>query len=324
MPPPNPPSFYRDKLLAYRHPPFYRGTEFCPEARPQPIDFFDTHIDDMLALKHVRHLKSLPATLSDIADKALASTSGIQDDEFAFPNRLHEFRTSAMMEANEVAQYHSLGASVACCNLASKIFMSPDQLDCPNRLVWRRDGTVFADEPIQPPPFVVQNYSLCLMDLKEIPADDMSAENRQTVSSLADTHPHFAVGMFFCTNAHSYLRHMGELADSDAFPAVQNSLVDGRLAPRRLSRYPADAAETIWDLPLAAPNDDNEMSRRANTEHLRARDVRQAKSLGFWPNPRDFLQKVPLPCAMLYTCQQGFTCLGVVQCRQNRCHGYRL
>ncbi|KAF9016333.1 hypothetical protein BDZ89DRAFT_1075700 [Hymenopellis radicata] len=228
------------------NPPHY-GRDGVASPRPKypPGNFLDTHIDENLVLRRVVIHPPLLTALAHVVDAKLGGFSNrhlIPDDFFGRPQDWYQSSVD-VNTAEPIAMTHELGAGFVGSQLASSIYIHPEQPQVLTTLSWGYSRL--------PPEFL----------------QEFHPEIRPKVLDIGKHYPHFATGMFFCPAAHELLRKMECVAEEKTFHWTSNSTTVNPSPALKMQR-PLDNPQPLWTFPKLepAPCRDGHIRRSSRTD----------------------------------------------------------
>ncbi|KAF9037352.1 hypothetical protein BDZ89DRAFT_1061508 [Hymenopellis radicata] len=254
------------------NPPHY-GRDGVASPRPKypPGNFLDTHIDENLVLRRVViHLPLLTA-LAHVVDVKLGGFSNrhlIPDDLFG---RTQDWYRNPVdvNTAEPIATTHQLGAGLVASQLASSIYVHPEQPQILSALSWGYSQLDTCDQNSSNS-FLVEHFLLRFANysIREPRfIQKFHPEMRPKMLDIGKKYPHCATAMFFCPAAHELLRKMERVAEMEEFPWTSNSTT-GNPSPAPKVPQPPDNPHPLWPLPKLdlAPRREGHIRRSSRTD----------------------------------------------------------
>ncbi|KAF9027850.1 hypothetical protein BDZ89DRAFT_1066586 [Hymenopellis radicata] len=253
-------------------PPHY-GRDGVASPRPKypPGNFLDTHIDENLVLRRVvLHLPLLTA-LAHVVDAKLGGFYNrhlIPDDFFGRPQDWYRSPVN-VNTAEPIATTHQLGAGLVGSQLASSIYVHPEQPQILSALSWGYSQLDTCDQTSSNS-FLVEHFLLRFANysIREPRfIQKFHPEMRPKMLDIGKQYPHCATAMFFCPAAHELLRKMERVAEMKEFPWTSNSTT-GNPSPASTVPRPPDNPHPLWPLPKLdlAPRREGHIRRSSRTD----------------------------------------------------------
>lgn len=260
----------REAFLNFNPPPL--GEYDGPTPKGQPMNFFDTHLDQQLVLKHVRRLPSLPADLSKAVDDYLMPlpvTTFPPEAYEIYPKSYNDH--SKLLDADDVFVRFQDGISNLCGRIATGLILHSEPCYEIAAFRWYEEPPLDLNRDRYPDKYMGRHYALCTSRISEVESvlnKYVDPGDRARVLRLEKEKPILAVGMFFASNGKLSLTDMDALLKQGDFPWFYNSSPSGH-PPKSTLTVPPDAPKTLWSLP-EFPSHDVPPSRIAT----RAKDIK--------------------------------------------------
>ncbi|KAF8895795.1 hypothetical protein CPB85DRAFT_1329224 [Mucidula mucida] len=295
----------REARFMNLNPPHY-GRDGLASPRPKfpPGNFLDTHIDENLVLRRVVIHLPLLTTLAHVVDAKLGGFSNrhmIPDDFFGRPQDWYR-RSVDVNTAEPIAMTHQMGAGSVGSQLASSIYIHPEQPQNFSALSWGYSQLDTCDQNSSSS-FLVEHVFLRFADynvreprfLEKFPP-----AMRPKLLDIGKQFPHCATAMFFCPAAHELLRNMDIVAEMKEFPWTYNSTTVNP-SPSPKAPRPPDNPHPLWPLPELdpVPRRDGHIRRSSRTDSPVVDYCSPGRvtsiAMGDWhDDPTQYIQRVSL------------------------------
>ncbi|KAF9027857.1 hypothetical protein BDZ89DRAFT_1160608 [Hymenopellis radicata] len=253
-------------------PPHYgRDDVASPRPKYPPGNFLDTHIDENLVLRRVVLHPPLLTALAHVVDAKLGGFYNhhlIPDDFFGRPQDWYRSPVD-VNTAEPIAMTHQMGAGSVGSQLASSIYVHPEQPQIFSALFWGQSELDTCDHNSSNS-FLVEHVFLRFANYRVREPrflQKFHPEMRPKMLDIGKQYPHCATAMFFCPAAHELLRKMERVAEMKEFPWTSNSTtVNPSPAPK--VPQPPDNPHPLWTLPKLdpVPRRDGHIRRSSRTD----------------------------------------------------------